>query len=540
MVRRVVVFVCVVAVSVCLMGCPKKVSTPDVVEMTQAAAAAAITGAGLTVGAVTQENSPNVPAGSIISQNPVAGASVSKGTAVSLVISLGPLYVTVPNTAGMTQAAATAAITNAGLNVGSVTQQPHTTAAIGTVISQDPANGTLAQGSNVNLVVSTGWMPAVSWTYQPDSTSTLGVSIATTSDNGVVIGGGHNSTYDLYGLKLTPAGQLDWAYIYSKPSDYGTHSELWFNEARDMRQTPDGGYAILSSGDLDDDGLPSPAYLLVKTDSEGDVEWSKTYSPDNPYSAGQKCVINHPGALDVTTDGGYVIFGSSYVGMYSLASIVKTDGDGNVEFNKVIDQDGRDNEQIIEDGQQTMDGGYVMCGHGSNGSEHGYLAILIKLAADGALEFSRTYQYTAGGYGAEAYGMTQTSDGCYVMGGELINSITKALTHGCWFQKVDAAGDILWTQYYAHGQETLHYPLDFVETPQGDILAVGSNYQGYMALSKYTASGILIWNFVLDNLPGGTAKDLTLTSDGGCVIVGSGVSSGCVVVKIARAFVPVP
>ena len=89
--------------------------------MTQAAAQAAITAAGLTNGAVTNANSATVPAGSVISQNPVGGASVAPGSAVALVVSLGPALVTVPNVVNQTQAAAQAAITAAGLTNGAVT-----------------------------------------------------------------------------------------------------------------------------------------------------------------------------------------------------------------------------------------------------------------------------------------------------------------------------------------------------------------------------------------------------------------------------------
>ncbi len=52
------------------------VPVPNVVGQTQAAAQAAITGAGLTVGTVTNQSSPTVPAGQVISQNPAAGQPV--------------------------------------------------------------------------------------------------------------------------------------------------------------------------------------------------------------------------------------------------------------------------------------------------------------------------------------------------------------------------------------------------------------------------------------------------------------------------------
>src|SRR5580692_10284896 len=69
----------------------------------------------------------------------------------------GPAMVTVPNVVGDTQAAATTAITGAGLTLGTVSTQSSATVASGNVISENPAAGTsVASGSAVGIVVSTG------------------------------------------------------------------------------------------------------------------------------------------------------------------------------------------------------------------------------------------------------------------------------------------------------------------------------------------------------------------------------------------------
>jgi len=65
--------------------------------------------------------------------------------------------IAVPNVVGDTQAAATTAITGAGLVVGTVTSASSSTVASGNVISESPSAGTsVSSGSSVNLVVSTG------------------------------------------------------------------------------------------------------------------------------------------------------------------------------------------------------------------------------------------------------------------------------------------------------------------------------------------------------------------------------------------------
>src|SRR4051812_35499525 len=69
---------------------PAAVSVPNVVGMTQTAAQTALTGAGLTVGAISNTSSATVPAGQVMSETPAAGASVAAGSAVALVVSSGP------------------------------------------------------------------------------------------------------------------------------------------------------------------------------------------------------------------------------------------------------------------------------------------------------------------------------------------------------------------------------------------------------------------------------------------------------------------
>jgi beta-lactam-binding protein with PASTA domain len=130
---------------------------PNVIGQARATAEGNITAAGLSVGNVTEQNSDTVAAGNVISQAPAAGSTVDTGSAVNLVVSLGPVQVDVPNVVGQAQATAEGNITAAGLSVGNVTEQNSDTVAAGNVISQDPAGGsTVDAGSAVDLVVSLG------------------------------------------------------------------------------------------------------------------------------------------------------------------------------------------------------------------------------------------------------------------------------------------------------------------------------------------------------------------------------------------------
>ena len=145
---------------------PCPVTVPEVVGLTQTAAGTTITGTNLTVGTVTQQCSNTVAAGLVISESPPAGAQVTPGSAVALVVSTGTCLVAVPNVVGQTQTAAGTTLGGTGLGTGAVTQQCSDTVAAGLVISETPPAGTLVApgtpgtpGTLVALVVSTGPCP---------------------------------------------------------------------------------------------------------------------------------------------------------------------------------------------------------------------------------------------------------------------------------------------------------------------------------------------------------------------------------------------
>jgi|CXWL01.1.fsa_nt_gi RHS repeat-associated protein len=138
-------------------GPPALVSIPNVVGQSQTAASTSLTNVGLKVGTITQQSSSTVASGNVITQSPIAGTSVANNSAVNLVISSGPGLISIPNVVGQTLAAATTALTNAGLSAGTITQQASSTVPAGNVISQSPGSGvSVNSGSAVNLVISSG------------------------------------------------------------------------------------------------------------------------------------------------------------------------------------------------------------------------------------------------------------------------------------------------------------------------------------------------------------------------------------------------
>ncbi|MEO0617227.1 MAG: PASTA domain-containing protein, partial [Pseudomonadota bacterium] len=115
---------------------PANIATPETVGLTEADAITALTNAGLTLGDTSAVPSVDVVAGSVVSQDPVAGTLVAATTAVNLVISLGPDPVPVPDIVGLQEAQAMTVLANAGLEVGVVTQTFSNTVPLGEVINQ--------------------------------------------------------------------------------------------------------------------------------------------------------------------------------------------------------------------------------------------------------------------------------------------------------------------------------------------------------------------------------------------------------------------
>src|SRR6185295_14127521 len=97
--------------------------------------------------------------GTVLGVGRVQGTSLREGSAVTLVPSLGPPPVPVPDLTGMTLDKATAALQAQGLARGDVKQVYDDTIPDGSVVRQAPADGRAPRGSAVDLWVSKGPAP---------------------------------------------------------------------------------------------------------------------------------------------------------------------------------------------------------------------------------------------------------------------------------------------------------------------------------------------------------------------------------------------
>ena len=145
------------------------------------------------------------------------------------------------------------------------------------------------------------------------------------------------------------ASPIPYAKLFTFPgnaNNYGYSVQQTFNSSGD----PD-GYIIVGATRLTQTS-PGNVYL-IKTDSDGNLQWQKTFGGVNV--SGGECVRQ-------TTDGGYIIAGSTNDGTYGAqAYLIKTDSNGDLSWPpRTFGGTGTDYATSV---QQTTDGGYIMTGY---------------------------------------------------------------------------------------------------------------------------------------------------------------------------------
>ncbi len=130
---------------------PSAVSIPDVTGQSVANAKKQFASFGFTLGKRTQQDSPNIPKGVIISTTPAAGSAGTSGESVDVLVSTG--QVLVPSVVNMTASQAGKALSALQLTVTPVQDD---TCSGGKVTSQSLAPGERPQRSNISITICTG------------------------------------------------------------------------------------------------------------------------------------------------------------------------------------------------------------------------------------------------------------------------------------------------------------------------------------------------------------------------------------------------
>ena len=157
------------------------------------------------------------------------------------------------------------------------------------------------------------------------------------------------------------------------------------------------GYIVVGSKDGD--------FWLIKVDSNGTEQWNKTFSRtdwDKAYSVQQ------------TSDGGYIIAGSSPTAGNNNFWLIKTDSDGNKEWDRTFGS----TISVAYAVQQTTDGGYILTGstwsRHVDSHWHTDHVWLVKTNSNGYEEWNKIFSGTCTDL---AFSVQETTDGGYILAG---------------------------------------------------------------------------------------------------------------------------
>ncbi|MFX1506823.1 MAG: hypothetical protein ACFFDC_12035 [Promethearchaeota archaeon] len=272
-------------------------------------------------------------------------------------------------------------------------------------------------------------------------------------------------------------------------------------------QTVDGGFVL--AGCTDSTGAGGKDMWLVKTDGNGVAQWNQTYGGTRD---------EHLGDLIQTMDGGYALVGETY--SYSAGNadfwLVKTDGSGQVEWNKTFGGSEKDSAISLI---QTADEEYVLAGTTDSGSVGDFW--MIKTKTNGEEEWNYTY----GGIDMEfLYSLIQTADGGYALAGWTFSY--GAGNGDFWLVKTDTTGQVEWNRTYGR-HELSEQASDLIQTVDGGFVLVGVTYSLKLTddadtwLIKTDTTGQVEWNRTLGDEDSDYGSKLIQTSDGGLALAGN-------------------
>jgi hypothetical protein len=347
-----------------------------------------------------------------------------------------------------------------------------------------------------------GQPPEIEWdrTYGGDS-SDAAYSVCSTSDGGYIIVGdtrSYSAETDIYLVKTDGMGDVDWFRVIGG-ADY--------DDARSIKQTTDGGYIIAGTSSSFCNEYTD--MYLVKTDSNGDTTWTRTYGGSD---------LDYAESVVQTLDGGYVLAGCTrlFSGAFFEMYLVKTDSMGNTSWSETYA--GADDRKAYSV-QQTRDGGYIIAGYNPFYGGIEYDIYLLKTNNQGDTLWSRIY----GGSDIDrAFAVQQTIDGGYIIAGSTTSF--GAGYEDVYIVKTDSLGDTLWTHTY--GGTDGERANSIQQTANGSYIVAGitSSYgsgEGDLYLIKIDGVGDTLWTMVYgspDN-EGGSSIDQTI--GGGYIVAGS-------------------
>jgi len=321
-------------------------------------------------------------------------------------------------------------------------------------------------------------------------------SIQKTSDEGYIVVGttasyGNGLLPNAVLIKLDSEGNIEWYHAYDSDNSCDIGLAVY--------QTSDGGYAVTGIKEAYDDDL-----CFIKTSADGTPEIEKVYS----FSGG-----NDKGYWIEQTSDGYVIFGETSAHAYSDWAtdlwMVKLDSSGNIVQENNFDVVPSQSSERIGHGNAALNvqDGYIIAGASSyynSGPE--YDIILIKTDYDGNLVWDKRIN-SGSTFAQFAEAVEQAHDGGYIIVGSVQQPNNR---YDIFLIKTDENGNVEWNKTF--GGSDSEFGLNVKRVDNGYILFAKNVDKNNLFLIKTDENGNVEWNKTF-GFPG-DYSGLVIASDG--------------------------
>ena len=218
-----------------------------------------------------------------------------------------------------------------------------------------------------------------------------------------------------------------------------------------------------------------------------------------------------------TTDGGFIALGGIDAVSWDVGGdclLLKTDGNGNILWNKRFGGSGTDNGHGL---LQTDDGGYIISAITESYGAGSYDAWVIKTDMAGNELWNKTYGGSS--YDLAEKSIPNTVDGGYLLVGSTLSFGTSSSRDG-WLIKIDENGNELWNKTY--GTENDEHLWEVHITSDNGFIMIGyvddsSNNRRDAWVIKTDALGIVQWEKKVG--PAHQGLSITQTGDGGYLLL---------------------
>ncbi len=297
-----------------------------------------------------------------------------------------------------------------------------------------------------------------------------------------------------------------WAKTYGGISSEG---------GRALCETSDGGYIIV--GYTFSHGSDNSDILVIKTDSNGNTIWSKTFGgAGTEYGYG--CIRADDGYLLV----GYTTsFGAGSKDVYAL----KIDNDGNEIWSNTYGGTSWDVANFIG---KAENGNFIICGHTHSFGAGEDDAYIIKIDSKGKELWSKTF----GGKRSEiANSFHVTDEGDYLIAGA--SGSIEGMNSEIYLIKTDNEGNEIWSNYFhAKGEpaKRIYDWANFIgQDKNGDYFLSGHSSCNDLLdafVIKVDSDGNQIWANTYGNKPFyDYGNSICMNNNGGMIICGTSKST---------------